>query len=105
MMPTLETPRLLLRPFVPGDWDVMNAMLSDPETTRSMHFKTWTEARRREWFDWCIGSTRQPNAGSIQWAIARKDGGDVVGWFGIGAASEPTVTGDISFGYLLDRSH
>lgn len=103
-MSTLETPRLVLRPFAPADWDAVDAMLSDPETTRYMHFATWTEDRRREWFDWCIDNSQQSNADSIQWLITRKDTGNVIGWFGIGASSEPTATYDVSFGYLIARS-
>ena len=47
MTPRLEIPRLL-RPFAPGDWEAVDAMLSDPETVRHMHFATWTADRRRE---------------------------------------------------------
>ena len=104
-MPTLETPRLVLRPFTATAWDAVDAMLSDVETTRHMHFGTWTAARRREWFDWCVAEAQRPAADSIDWAIARRDTGETIGWFGIGAASEPTIAEDISFGYLLARSH
>jgi RimJ/RimL family protein N-acetyltransferase len=37
-MPTLETEQLILRDFVPSDWDALNAFLSDPSVTRSMYF-------------------------------------------------------------------
>jgi ribosomal-protein-alanine N-acetyltransferase len=98
MTPRLETPRLLLRPFASGDWDAVNAMLSDPETTRYMHFATWTEDRRRQWFDWCITNAKQNDVDTFNWAITRKDSGDVIGWFGIGGSDER------GFGYLLDRA-
>lgn len=104
-MPTLETPRLVLRAFVPGDWEAVNAMLSDPEATRYMHFKTWTETRRRDWFDTCLAEAQRSDAGSIQWAIVHKDSGDVLGWCGIGASSEPANAHGISFGYLLGRAY
>lgn len=104
-MPTVETPRLVLRAFAVGDWVAINDMLSDPETTRHMHFGRWTESRRREWFDWCLAEAQRPDANSIEWAITRKTTGDVIGWFGIGAPSEPTTATDISFGYLLAHSH
>jgi RimJ/RimL family protein N-acetyltransferase len=97
-MARLETTRLILRQFAPGDWDAVNKMLSDPLTTRYMHFAKWTEDQRRRWFDWCMANAQQPDADAINWAIVRKDAGDVIGWFGIGTSSEP------SFGYLLDRA-
>jgi RimJ/RimL family protein N-acetyltransferase len=98
MTPHLETPRLVLRPFAPGDWAAVNAMLSDPEAIRYMHFARWTEERRREWFDWCVVDAQQPDGDTFNWAIARKDPGDVIGWFGIGGSEER------GFGYLLDRA-
>jgi len=105
MTPTLETTRLILRPFAPSDWDAMNAMLSDSEAMQHMHFKTWTEDQRREWFDACVAIAEQPDPGSFGWAIERKDTGDVIGWFGIGTLSDPTTVYDISFGYALARTY
>jgi RimJ/RimL family protein N-acetyltransferase len=104
MTPRLETPRLVLRPFVPGDWDAVNSMLADPITTRYMHFATWTEDRRRRWFDWCVTNAQHPDVDALNWAITRKDSGDVIGWFGIGTASDAAVPGERVFGYLLDRA-
>ena len=37
-MLTLETERLILRDFLRQDWDALNAILSDPQVTRFMHF-------------------------------------------------------------------
>ena len=98
MTPRLETPRLVLRPFAPGDWDAVDAMLSDPLATRYMHFARWTEDRRREWFDWCVASALHPDGDTYNWAIARQDSGNAIGWFGIGGSDER------GFGYLLDRA-
>lgn len=97
--PRLETPRLVLRPFAPDDWVAVDAMLSDPVTTRYMHFATWTEDQRRHWFAWYIAKGHEPDAEAVKWAIARRDSGEVIGWFGIGTSSEPT------FGYLLGRAY
>ncbi len=104
-MPVLETPRLILRPFVPNDWEGVNRMLSDPETTRHMHFASWTEDQRRRWFDSCVANGRQPEADVINWAIAQRDTGGAIGWFGIGTSSHAAVAGERSFGYLLDRAY
>lgn len=104
MTPRLETPRLVLRQFAPSDWDAINTMLSDPVTTRHMHFATWTEDQRRQWFDWFVTNARQPDADALIWAITRNDSGDVIGYFGIGTSSDAAVPGERSFGYLLDRA-
>jgi [ribosomal protein S5]-alanine N-acetyltransferase len=102
MTPRLETPRLILRPFVSGDWPTVNAMVSNPEAIRYMHFAHWTEEQRRRWFDWCVTSAEEAGSETMNWAICRKEAGDVIGWFGIGGASRPAVPGERSFGYLLD---
>jgi len=101
MAPALETPRLILRAFAPGDWPAIDVMLGDPEATRYMHFAHWTDDKRRQWFDWCIANAEEADAEAIAWAITRKVADDVIGWFGIGNSSHPTVRGQRSFGYLL----
>ncbi len=98
MTPRLETPRLVLRHFTPEDWDEVSAMLADSQTIRYMHFAKWTEDQRRQWFDWCVAMSHQPDTDAINWVIARKDTGQVIGWFGIGVSSDP------GFGYLLSRT-
>jgi [ribosomal protein S5]-alanine N-acetyltransferase len=101
----LETARLILRPFAPADWDLLNAVLSDPASTRYMHFASWTEDQRRRWFERCLSSACDAVAAAANWAIVLKDGGRVIGWFGIGASSHPALPGERSFGYLIGRAH
>ncbi len=104
MTPRLETPRLILRQFDANDWDAVNTMLSDPVTNRYMHFATWTEDQRRQWFDWFVTNAQQPDADALIWAITRKESGDVIGYFGIGTSSDAAVPGERDFGYLLNRA-
>jgi len=99
----LECDRLVLRDFVSTDWDTINAILSDPEVTRYMHFANWTEEKRREWFEWCIDNSHQPDPDVYNWAISLKTSGTVIGWLGIGSASHPTIMHERDFGYALDR--
>ena len=105
MTPRLEAERLVLRPFVPSDWDAIAAMLSDAEVTRFMHFARWTAEQRSGWFAWCLDNAQQPGDDAIQWVIARKETGDAIGWFGIGTADPALVSGERVFGYLIDRAH
>src|SRR4051812_2142427 len=51
-MRRIETKQLVIRDFDAMDWDVINAILSDPFVTEHMHYAAWDEAQRREWFDW-----------------------------------------------------
>jgi hypothetical protein len=41
---------VFLRDFNMKDWDALNAIISDPKVTRFMHFASWDEMKRREWF-------------------------------------------------------
>jgi len=106
MTPRLETPRLVLRQFAPGDWDAVNTMLSDPLTIRYMHFVTWTADQRRQWFEWCVTHAQQPDLDALNWAITRKDSGNVIGLCHIGTSndSDAAVPGERGFGYLLNRA-
>jgi len=99
--PTLETTRLVLRPFDPTDWDALNAMMSDTDAMEHMDFKSWTEEQRRELFDAGVELCKQPNPDSLGWAIERKDSKEVIGWFWIGTSSDPTTDYDIDIAYAL----
>jgi RimJ/RimL family protein N-acetyltransferase len=105
MTPPLKTPRLVLRPFAPGDWDALNAMLADTDAMQHMHFRSWNGDQRREWFDHCLAAGQHPSPEGMNWAVARQDTGEVIGWFGIGTSSDPANSHDISFGYALARPH
>jgi len=82
-------------------------MLADAESSRFMHFATWTEDQRRQWFNGCVTNVPQPpdDVDAFYWAITRKDSGAVIGWFGIGTSSDAAVPGERSFGYVLERTY
>jgi RimJ/RimL family protein N-acetyltransferase len=104
-IPTLETPRLNLRAFVPQDRDAIIAMLADTEAMEHMHFKSWNDEQRQQWFDEALEIPHLANPEGIGWAIVRKDTGEVIGEFGIGNPTDPEDAYDISFGYALARAH
>ncbi|GHO56763.1 hypothetical protein KSB_52380 [Ktedonobacter robiniae] len=66
---TLETERLLLRGFTLEDWEAINAIVSDPEVTRYMHFSNWDETRRHKWFDWMLEHALKPQRDAYNWAL------------------------------------
>ncbi len=102
-MITLDTERLCVRQFLLSDWEVLNVFLSDPEVIRYMHFRAWTEEKRRKWFVWCVQNGEEPNSDAFNWAITLKTSGELIGWLGIGGASQPTVERERDFGYALSR--
>lgn len=101
--PALEADRLILRPFSRGDWEAIDAVLSDPEVTRYMHFASWDRGRRRGWFDRCVARGLRPDTDTHERAIVLKDTGGVIGWFGIGPAVRPAAERERDFGLALDR--
>jgi [ribosomal protein S5]-alanine N-acetyltransferase len=104
-MPTIQTQRLLLREFLPADWEAVNQFLSDPEVTRYTHFAKYDEAQRQAWFNWCLENDQNPDRDAYNWAIALPDTPQAIGWLGIGSPSQPSMAGERNFGYVLNRAH
>ncbi len=98
-MQILETGRLLLREFVPGDADALAAVISDPETMRfypeprdRAGVESWIERNRRRYRD----------DGHGLWAMVLKSSGEVVGDCGLTRQSVDGVD-EIEIGYHLRR--
>ena len=68
-MRRIETKHLMIRDFDAMDWDAINTILSDPFVTEHMHYATWAEAQRQEWFDWCLSNNHEPQPDVYNWAI------------------------------------
>ncbi len=102
-MLTLETERLFLRDFSIKDWDALNAILSDQEVTRFMHFDSWDEAKRREWLARLVQDAYNQERDMYNWAITLRSNGMLIGWFGIGGARHSSENGIRSCGYALNR--
>lgn len=102
---TLDTPRLTLRAFAPDDWDAFNETISDSEAMQYMHFSSWNEEQRREWFESCIATGQAFSLEGKIWAIVLKEPALLIGYFGIGTSTDPENAYDINFGYALARQH
>ena len=80
MKKVIETERLVLREFVPEDFEALYAILSDPETMR--HYpKPFDEAKVRGWIDWNLENYRTYGFGL--WAMELKESGEFLGDCGI----------------------
>jgi [ribosomal protein S5]-alanine N-acetyltransferase len=99
IMHVIETDRLLLREFVPGDVDALAAVISDPETMRfypeprdRAGVESWIERNRRRYGDDSHGL----------WAMVLKSSGEVIGDCGL---ARQTVDGvdEIEIGYHVRR--
>ncbi len=106
-MPTLETERLILRDFVPSDWDALNTFLSDPSVTRFMHFSSWDEQMRREWLASLVKRAENPQRDAYDWAITLQRNGQLIGWLIIGRSRHTCEEGmrECGCGYALNRHY
>jgi [ribosomal protein S5]-alanine N-acetyltransferase len=102
-MPTLETERLILRDFVPSDWAVLNAFLSDPSVIRFMHFDSWDEGKRREWLTRLVQDASNPHRDTYHWAMTLRSTGLLIGWLVIGPSRHAPEEGTRECGYALNQ--
>ena len=80
--PTLETPRLILRPFVPGDLDHLAEILTDPDVTRYLPGGTpRTYEQSEQILNFIIDHWNQHGFG--WWAVTLKATGELIGWCGL----------------------
>jgi RimJ/RimL family protein N-acetyltransferase len=102
-MAIIETERLLLRDFAPGDWDALNAIVSDPAVTRYMHFAWWDEQKRRQWHARMVEEASRPHPGVDNWAITLRSDGQLIGWLFIGSSSDQGAAGRRGCGWALGQ--
>lgn len=101
-MTAVETERLILRDFTLSDWDVLNAIVSDPDITHHMHFATWDEDKRGQWFTRMVQDSSRPHPWHDDWAITLRSSGQLIGWLFIGASREAAEQGTRGCGYAVD---
>jgi len=97
-LPSLETQRLLLRPFREGDLEDVFAYASDVETTRFVRFETHADrAATGEWLQGVLA--REDDA---PWALELKEDGKVIG--SLGARDWEVTNRCAEIGFVLNRS-
>jgi RimJ/RimL family protein N-acetyltransferase len=97
----LETPRVSLREFVPGDADALARIISDPETMRYYP----APYDRRGVANWIERNLqRYANDGFGLWAMVLEESGELIGDCGL---TKQVVEGieEIEIGYHLRRDH
>jgi RimJ/RimL family protein N-acetyltransferase len=106
-MPVLETERLVLRDFALGDWEALNAFLSDPDVIRFMHFASWDEAKRHQWLTRMVDEASDSRRDAFNWAITLRGSADLIGWLILGRSRHATEEGmrDCGCGYALAQPY
>jgi len=92
----LVTPRLLLRPFGPGDAEVIHTIYSDPVVMRYVATGAMTDLAitRRLLDDYCA---HQERLGYSFWAVIERESGQLIGDSGL----YRTPAGEVELGYTL----
>lgn len=99
-MPTLTTPRLVLRRFQLGDLRDVWAYASDPEVSRWVLWDTHRSLDdTRSFLRWTLEAYQSPEPSA--WAIVSREDGHVVG--SIGFAQWTPAHGRAEVGYVLAR--
>ena len=105
MAPTLETERLILRPFHKEDLDAHAATLGDEEVMR--HIGGSPVNREDSWRRLLMGVGMWSLIGTGPWAVELKSDGRMVGhcgFFQFNRDMEPLILGEPEMGWIFDRS-
>ena len=96
MVDRLETPRLVLRPFAPGDAEIIHAIYSDPDVMRYVATGPMADLAitRRLIDDY---SAHQERLGYSFWAVTERASGALMGDAGL----YRTPAGEVELGYTL----
>lgn len=96
-IPMITTPRLVLRPFTVGDFDVLFEIVQEPEIFR--YFPStgaWSEDKVERYIQYQIAHWKKYNYG--HWAVVIRETGQIIGWNGLEYLPD---TNETEVGYLL----
>ena len=99
----LETPRLMLRHFVPDDLDSVFALYSDPDIRRYIPDCATTYEETQEQLEWYLhGHPKHPELGL--WATIHKESNQFIGRCGL---LPWTIDGrfEVEVAYLIDKAY
>ncbi len=100
--PTLETARLILRPFRESDLDAQAAIMRDPETVRYLGGSAMT--REETWRRMLCAPGLWTMLGYGYWAIERREDGRFIGQIGFADFKrdvEPSIEGIPEMGWIF----
>ena len=101
-MIVVETPRLLIRNFEPGDEVAMEQVFGDPAV---MEFSEGV--RSASWVADFIEQNREeniPESGIIKWAVVTREDNAVIGYCGLFVFDEPDQRPETELGYRYRES-
>ena len=100
-LPTLESPRLRLRPYRQDDARAIYALYSDPVVTRYWSFPAWT--RREQASDYLAARMALETPAVYAWALAAREGDRLIGTTTLFSLSGPHKRAEIGYSLLPAR--
>jgi [ribosomal protein S5]-alanine N-acetyltransferase len=100
-MQILDTPRLILREFVPDDVDALARVVSDPETM-SFYPVSFDRPAVKDWI--ARNRTRYAKDGHGLWAMTVRSTGELIGDCGL-TVQDVDGANEIEIGYHVRRDH
>lgn len=100
-LPTLESPRLRLRPYRQDDARAIYALYSDPVVTRYWSFPAWT--RREQAADYLAARMALETPAVYAWALAEREGDRLIGTTTLFSLSGPHKRAEIGYSLLPAR--
>jgi RimJ/RimL family protein N-acetyltransferase len=99
----IETARLTLRPFMPGDFDDLYAYQSRPEVARYLHWHARDPSQVREALArQCDETSLEAEGDWLTFAVVWRETGKVVGEIGLKLVSREDRQGEIGFVFNPD---
>ena len=99
----VETARLTLRPFTPGDFDDLCAYQSRPDVARYLHWEARDRAQVREALTRQCDETNLTDEGDwLTFAVVWREAGKVIGEAGLKLISRENRQGEIGFVFHPD---
>ncbi|MEW6405914.1 MAG: GNAT family N-acetyltransferase [Chloroflexota bacterium] len=101
VIPLLETPRIILRPFQLDDLNALKAILDEPGIFRYFPNQSpWPEEKVRKYVVHHTDHWRERGYG--HWAMALRETGQIVGWNGLEFLPD---TNETEIGYVLSTAY
>ena len=100
-LPTLESPRLRLRPYRQDDARAVYALYSDPVVTRYWSFPAWT--RREQASDYLAARMALETPAVYAWALAERECDRLIGTTTLFSLSGPHKRAEIGYSLLPAR--
>jgi RimJ/RimL family protein N-acetyltransferase len=96
---SIETPRLLLRDFVPADWTAVHAYAGDPEVVRFMNWGPNSEADSRAFVARAIAMAQCQPRRTYHLAVVIRQSGELIGGVALKTSDSDPLCGEL--GYTL----